>query len=136
MPPPGDERADRPALGAYAWSSAAHKRSSGEWIDAAAYDADRRLLGVVVDVYDDPATLRPAWLAVATGFFGLVISVVPLRDARRCGDDVVIAHDRHTITTAPKARVVITIHPEQSQALFDHYAHHPNHPAPPAGSPD
>jgi hypothetical protein len=93
-----------------------------EWFDRRALDVHGDLLGVVVDVYDDPESRRPAWLAISTGFFGTHIGVVPLSGASLLGPDVVVAYDRHTITTAPAVDVVITVDQAQQQRLVDHYA--------------
>ena len=65
-------------------------------------------------------TRRPAasgWLAISTGFFGTRIAVAPVHGASLLGDDVVIAHDRHTITTAPPVDIVVTVDPADEQAL-------------------
>jgi hypothetical protein len=93
-----------------------------DWFDRRALDVHGHLLGVVVDVYDDPESRRPAWLAISTGFFGTRIGVVPLRGASFLGPDVVVAYDRHTVTTAPAVDVVVTVDPTQQQRLVDHYA--------------
>jgi hypothetical protein len=92
------------------------------WFDRRALDVHGDLLGVVVDVYDDPDSRRPAWLAISTGFFGTRVGVVPVRGASLLGPDVVVAYDRHTVTTAPAVDVVITVDPAQQQRLLDHYA--------------
>jgi hypothetical protein len=97
------------------------KARGDEWFDRRALDVHGDLLGVVVDVYDDPESRRPAWLAISTGFFGTRIGVVPLRGASLLGPDVVVAYDRHTISTAPAVDVVITVDPGQQQRLLDHY---------------
>lgn len=94
----------------------------GDWVDRRALDERGDLIGVIVDVYDDPAAERPAWLAISTGFFGTRIAVAPLGDTTRLGDDVVIGHPRHTITTAPPVDVVVTIGRADQRSLLDHYA--------------
>jgi hypothetical protein len=105
---------------------------ASDWVDRRAMDNHGDLIGVVVDVYEDPSSHRPAWLAISTGFFGTRIAVVPLRDASLLGDDVVIGHSRHAITSAPHVDVVVTIEPSQQQALVEHYASStpPRRPAP------
>ena len=71
------------------------------------------------DPVDPPG--RRGWPS-ATGFFGTRIAVVPVRGASLLGDDVVVAHDRHTITTAPTVDIVVDVDPSQQQLLIDHYA--------------
>lgn len=97
-------------------------RDPGDWVDRRALDERGDLLGVVVDAYIDPATHRVSWLAVATGYFGTRVAVVPVQGAVRRGGDVVLAHDRHTITNAPMVDVVVGVDPTQQQSLIDHYA--------------
>jgi len=85
-------------------------------------DKRGELVGVVVDVYDDPSTRRSAWLAISTGFFGTRVGVVPLHGASLLGDDVVIPYTRHVVTSAPRVDVIVTVDPDQQQWLIDHYA--------------
>ena len=92
-----------------------------DWIDRRALDKRGDLIGVIVDVYDDPTSGQPAWLAISTGFFGTRIAVAPLGDTNRLGDDVVIGHPRHTITTAPHVQVVMTIGADEQRSLLEHY---------------
>lgn len=96
--------------------------TASDWVDRRAMDNHGDLIGVVVDVYDDPSSRRPAWLAISTGFFGTRVAVVPMRDASLSGDVVVVGHSRHAITSAPHVDVVVTIEPSQQQALVEHYA--------------
>lgn len=93
-----------------------------EWIDRRAVDNQGGLLGVVVDVYEDSQSRCPAWLAISTGFFGTRIAIAPVHGASRLGEDVVIAHDRRTITTAPGVDIVVAVEPTQQRRLVDHYA--------------
>lgn len=102
-----------------------------DWVDRTAFDRRGVLVGVIVDVYDDPTSRRPAWLAISTGFFGARVGVAPLHSASRLGEDVVIAHDRSTIASAPPVDVVVTVNPSQQHRLIDHYASWPGPPADP-----
>lgn len=107
-------------------------RELSVWLDRRALDNCGELLGTVVDIYDDARTRRPSWLAISTGFFGTRIAVAPVRGASLLGDDVVVAHDRHTVTHAPTVDIVVTVEPNQHQRLLDHYARPdpvaPDHP--------
>lgn len=96
-------------------------RELSDWVDRRALDNRGELVGIVVDIYDDGVAQQPAWLAIATGFFGTLVAIAPVRAASLLGDDVVIAHDRHTITAAPHVDIVVAVDPNQQQRLLDHY---------------
>jgi hypothetical protein len=106
--------------------------TESDWVDRTALDRRGALIGVIVDVYDDPLSRRPAWLAISTGFFGARVGVAPLGSASRLGEDVVIGHDRSTIASAPSVDVVVTVDPSQQRQLIDHYASVPDPPADPS----
>lgn len=91
------------------------------WIDRRAIDRYGELLGIVVDVYDDAATRRPAWLAISTGFFGARVAVAPVQGATLLGADVVVAHDAATVRAAPAVTTVVTIDALDEQPLVEHY---------------
>lgn len=97
-----------------------------DWIDRRALDRRGELIGVVVDVYGDPVSRRPAWLAISSGFFGIRIGVAPIEGVSLRGGDVVIAHSREVVTTAPPVDVLVTVDPDQQRRLVDHYSD-PNH---------
>ncbi len=92
------------------------------WLDRRALDNHGTLLGVVVDICADVVSRRAEWLAISTGFFGTRVAVAPVRGASLLGDDVVIAHDRETITSAPTVDVLVAVDPDQQQLLVYHYA--------------
>ncbi len=91
------------------------------WVDRLGRDNRGEILGVVVDVYEDPDTRQPTWLAISTGYFGTRITVVPIRGCSLLGDDVVVAHDRSTITSAPAVEINVTVAPEHHRLLVEHY---------------
>lgn len=109
------------------------RRQLSEWVDRRALGNRGQLIGIIVDIYDDPSSLRPAWVAIATGFFGTLIAVAPVCGASLLGDDVVIGYSRPTIAAAPHVDIIVAIDLNQQQRLVDHYSH-PD-PATPAGSP-
>ncbi len=92
------------------------------WVDRRLRDRLGDVVGVVVDVYDDPATSQPAWLAVATGFFGIRIGCVPIHGATPLGDDIVVPHDRTTIEAAPRVSVTVAVTAADHGGLSRHYA--------------
>jgi hypothetical protein len=100
-----------------------------DWLDRRVFARDGDVIGMVVDVYDDPATGRSTWIAVGMGAFSLRTAVVPLAGALLWGSDVVIAHDRATVLDAPMVDVVVSIEPDDSARLVAHYT-----PAPAARS--
>lgn len=91
------------------------------WVDRLSRDNRGEILGVVVDVYDDPDTRHPTWLAISTGYFGTRITVVPISGCSLLGEDVVVAHDRSTITSAPAVEINVTVAPEHHRRLIEHY---------------
>lgn len=90
-------------------------------MDRRVRDVSGEILGVIVDVYDDPNTRQPTWLAVSTGYFGTRVAIVPIRSASLLGSDVVIAHDRSLITAAPAVDVFVAVTPDHHRQLLDHY---------------
>ena len=96
------------------------------WIERRAIDRDGETIGVVVDVYDDPVSHRPAWIAIGTGFFGTRVGIVPVESVSPLGDDLVIAHDRARIATSPIVDVCVAVNPQDHDRLTNHYRHHPS----------
>lgn len=109
-------------------------RQPSDWVDRRALDRHGDLLGLVVDDYLDPATRQVRWLAVAAGYFGTRVAVVPVRGATLLGDDVVIAHDGDVITSAPTVDIVVGVDPADEQSLIDHYTS-PNSAEPASAEP-
>jgi len=95
------------------------------WVDRRVRDTGGNVLGVVVDVYEDPNTRQPTWLAVSTGYFGTRIVVVPICGSALLGDDVVVAHNRETITKAPAVEIFVAVTPDHHRQLSDHYGPSP-----------
>ncbi len=94
----------------------------GSWLDRRVRDRHGELFGVVVDIYVDARTRRPAWLAITTGTFGTKVTVAPVRGASLLGDDVVVGHSERTVVTAPMARPCRALDPVAEQAVAHHYA--------------
>lgn len=88
------------------------------WLDRLVLDDRGETLGVLIEIYADGLTRRPAWLAIdaASG-----VVVAPVRGASLLGEDVVIAHARRTVATAPAVEVLGTVDPAQEQLLSNHY---------------
>ncbi len=92
------------------------------WIDRTAHDRSGQVLGVVVDVYNDPRSQTPAWLAISTGFFGARTVIAPIAGVSSLGTDVVIAHDRADIDTAPSVNVHVVVSEADDQRLTEHFS--------------
>jgi hypothetical protein len=108
-----------------------------DWLDRRVYGCDGEVIGLVVGVYDDSSTGRPAWIAVGMGAFSLRTAVVPFAGALSWGTDVVVAHGRETVLAAPPVDFVVSLVPEDEARLLEHYAHGPTgfaSPRPPTES--
>lgn len=93
-----------------------------DWVDRRAIDRSGAVIGVVVDVFGDARTGRPAWLAISTGFFGTRVMVAPIRGAFLIGGAVVVAHPKHVVTTAPMVHPIGAIPLPEERSVIDHYA--------------
>lgn len=93
----------------------------GMWVDRRMCDRHGVVVGLIVGVYDAPETHRPFWLAVATGFFGTRIGVVPLRGASLLGEDVIVPHDHQTISSAPQVSLVAEVTRSDHDHLTKYY---------------
>lgn len=96
-------------------------RDGSPWVDKLLRDRHGDLVGLVVDVYDDPRTARPAWLAVASGYFGTHTVVVPVAGAAHLGDDIVVPFDRTTIDASPPASTSVVVTEADHRLLEEHY---------------
>ncbi|MEO6653346.1 MAG: PRC-barrel domain-containing protein [Ilumatobacteraceae bacterium] len=92
------------------------------WIDRAVRDRSGQLLGVVIDVYDDPLTRLPAWLALSTGFFGVQREIAPIAGASILGDDVVVAHELADIHGAPRVDIRVSVTEADERRLTDYFS--------------
>ena len=90
------------------------------WIDRRVLDITGESIGVVVDIYADGTNRHPAWLAISTGLLDTPIAV-PIVGASQVGEDVVVAHDRHTVFTAPGDAALLADDPGAERAIASHY---------------
>lgn len=95
------------------------------WMHRTVIDPTGNKIGTVTDVHVDDSTHRPAWLAVSTGLFGMMVRLVPTAAARRHGDHVMVAYDKDTITEAPRGDVNGKLWVEEEQALCAYYGQAP-----------
>lgn len=76
---------------------------------------------MVVDIYDDPASRRAAWIAIRTGFFGTRVGIAPIASASVLGGVVVVAHERSRIVTSPEVDISVAITDIAHRRLRYHY---------------
>ena len=62
-------------------------------------DGDK--IGKVDEVYLDNASGQPEWVSVKTGLFGSHVSLIPLAQASKSGDTVVVPFDKDLVKDAP-----------------------------------
>lgn len=91
------------------------------WVDRRVRDSSGELIGMIVDVYDDSSSHLPTWLAISTGFFGARIGVAPIFGASLLGDDVVIAHPREAVDSAPWVDPRVSVLRPDVERLLAHY---------------
>ena len=92
------------------------------WLDRRVLDRNGDVFGTVVDVYVDAITCEPTWLAISTGMFGTRIAVAPVHGASLLGGDVVVAHSKLTVASAPSAQPRQMLDPSTVLAITHHYA--------------
>jgi hypothetical protein len=106
------------------------------WVDRRVVDPAGDLVGVVVDVYADADSGESCWLAISSGYFGTRVLVAPAAGASNRGSDVVIAHSRARVETAPTVHPVAALSGRDEQALRAHFGRarrHHHHPPTPTG---
>jgi uncharacterized protein (TIGR02271 family) len=89
---------------------------------ATAYDQAGQKIGQVTAVYQDQATGEPEWLTVKTGLFGRKETFAPLAlTSVRGADEVELAADKDTITSAPKIDPDGQLSQDEERQLYSHY---------------
>jgi len=93
-----------------------------ELMGATLYGPGKEKIGTIGQVYLDDMTRRPEWATVSTGLFGRRESFVPLDDAERTDDGVVVPFDKDTIKDAPNVEPDLGhISPEEEAKLDEYY---------------
>ena len=82
---------------------------------------DGEKIGEIADVYLDRQTGAPEWLAVSTGLFGRNLSFVPIREASKTGDAVVVPYDKSKVKDAPNVEADGELSHEEERRLYEHY---------------
>ncbi len=78
-------------------------------------------IGSIGQIYVDDTTGQPSWVTVKTGFFGTKESFVPLRDATKEGEDIVVDCDKETVKDAPRIEADEDLTPQDEEVLYRHY---------------
>jgi len=84
-------------------------------------DADGDTVGTVNEVYLDDETDRLSWVTIATGWFGLGESFVPLDRADIGPDRIRVPFDKATIKNAPRYQSGAPLTPQDEDGLYRHY---------------
>jgi len=84
-------------------------------------DAAGDKVGTVNAVYLNDQTEQLSWVTVATGWFGLSESFVPLDRAAVGDDQIRVPFDKATIKNAPRYQSSVPLTPRDEDELYRHY---------------
>jgi uncharacterized protein (TIGR02271 family) len=84
-------------------------------------DSDGDKIGTVGQVYVDPATGRPNWATVRTGFFGMSESFVPLEEADHVDGRIRVPYDKAMVKDAPNIDPDRELSETEEDRLYDYY---------------
>lgn len=90
-------------------------------VGAHVLDADGDKIGTVGQIYVDPATGRPNWATVKTGFFGTSESFVPLEDATDANGDLRVPFSKEKVKDAPRIEGDTELSDAEENRLYDYY---------------
>jgi hypothetical protein len=95
---------------------------SRTWIGRTLLDRNGHRIGRVEDIYTDDVGGHPAWIAVATGRFGVNIIFLPFAGAVPAGgDELRVQFSKSLIKDAPAAGQGDRLTQEEVVRLYDHY---------------
>jgi uncharacterized protein (TIGR02271 family) len=83
--------------------------------------SDGSKIGGIADIYVDRETRQPEWALVHTGMFGTKETFVPLAEATRQGDDLVVPYDKATVKDAPRVDADGELTEAEEAELYRHY---------------
>jgi uncharacterized protein (TIGR02271 family) len=101
-----------------------------DWSGRTLYGPGDEKIGKITDIYLDQESAEPEWLAVSTGLLGFHVSFVPLAQAQRRGEDVVVPFGKDMVKDAPHAEPDGFLSLVEETQLFRHYGVDPVAPAP------
>jgi len=85
------------------------------------HGSDGSKIGKIVDVYESTDSPEGTFVTVHTGLFGGHDSFVPLAQAERKGDGVVVPYDKDLVKDAPRVANDEELTSQEEQRLFQHY---------------
>lgn len=92
------------------------------WIGRTLLDRSGRRIGRIEDIYTDDVSGHPAWIAVATGRFGLNIVFLPFAGAIPAGgDELRVPFSKTRVSGAPAAGKGERLTRDEVIRLYDHY---------------
>lgn len=90
------------------------------WEGETVFDSNGTRVGTIDAIYAD-SDIRIQWATVTTGWFARTSLFVPLRDAQRTPQGIVIAHAGDRIKRAPRIAPNETLSDEEQRQLHAHY---------------
>ena len=87
-------------------------------------DPDGDKIGSIGQIYVDPATGRPNWATVRTGFFGMSESFVPLDQADEVDGGIRVPYTKDIVKDAPNIEPDREMSDAEADRLYDYYRGH------------
>jgi uncharacterized protein (TIGR02271 family) len=84
-------------------------------------DLEGDKIGSVEEIYVDQETDKPEWAAVKTGLFGGKLTLVPLAEAEKAGDDLRVPYDKAQVKDAPRVDADGELSQDEEAKLYAHY---------------
>jgi uncharacterized protein (TIGR02271 family) len=91
------------------------------WQGRTLVDRDGGRIGTIDAIYLDDQTGQPEWALVNTGLFGTTSSFVPLAQATKTGEDVVVPYDKQLVKGAPRVDPDGHLSEAEERQLWRHY---------------
>jgi uncharacterized protein (TIGR02271 family) len=88
---------------------------------ATVLDGNGTKIGSVGDIYLDEQSGDPEWVLVSTGWFGGKGTFVPLSNATKQGEDIVVANDADLAKGAPTMDPDGRLTPQEEDQLYEYY---------------
>ncbi len=96
-------------------------KDAASLIGANAYDNKGEKIGKIEEIYLDDVTGEPTFAAVATGWFGLSQSLVPLEGATSDAEGIRVAYDEDVVKDAPRQDADQHLDESEQDALYAYY---------------
>jgi uncharacterized protein (TIGR02271 family) len=89
--------------------------------DSNVLDSDGDKIGSVEEIYLDQETEKPEWAAVKTGLFGPKLTMIPLAEADKAGEDIRVPYAKAQVKDAPQVDADGELTQDEEARLYDHY---------------